>query len=508
MGQSMKYSILLVIYNHADLTRLCLDSIYKHSRPADFELLILDNASTDGTRPLLRSEMERRGNIRLFFNATNQGFMSPMNFLASQAKGDFLVILNNDIQVCSGWLEKMRDCLDRDKGVALIGIAGNCGAIGPDGRGIPVTRQLEYVEASCMIMPRSIYEAHGLFDDKYYRFGYYEDSDLSLRLRERGYKIATISLPIVHKRASTMNRLAIDIEGIRAKNAELFRQRWSRYIKTRAFDKKVLFRRSSAVGDVIMATPIIAAYKERFPFARITFATRMPWVMEGNPNLEMVLDLAKVNPDPTTFDEFYDLDLAYERRPTMNVMRAYAETAGVNLNGHRPRLYAAKQNGREKNLAVIHAERINGWPGRNAPLPAFFSAAAMLKKNGFRVVEVGMAQSLAGHAEYKSTSFPELCALISSARIFVGHDSAPFHVAQAYGIPAVVPFGAVLPELRDCSGKVFSVQAEGLECLGCHHYQAAPRTTQSCLRGKPLCMDRITGGMMIEKITAALKEAR
>jgi ADP-heptose:LPS heptosyltransferase len=163
---------------------------------------------------------------------------------------------------------------------------------------------------------------------------------------------------------------------------------------------------------------------------------------------------------------------------------------------------------KEAKLAVFHAERINGWPGRNAPLVAFQSSAESLKRKGFRIVEVGGSASLPGIAEYRKTSFPELCSLISSAAIFVGHDSAPFHVAQAFGVPAVVPFGAIRPELRDYSGKVFPVVVPMIDCLGCHHVQEAPRTTQSCPRGIPICMTGITGALFEPAIKRALQEGK
>ncbi|MFA5149035.1 MAG: glycosyltransferase [Candidatus Omnitrophota bacterium] len=501
----MKYSILLVVHNHVELTKLCLDSIYRHSPRQDFELLILDNASSDTSRVYLRYEMQRRGNIRLFFNDKNQGFMSPMNYLAAEATGEYLVILNNDLQVCNGWLQKMEAAFGNDPKIALVGLSQNCGEIGPDGGGIHVKTRLEYIEASCMMVPKAIVDKHGLFDDKYFSFGYYEDSDLSLRLRERGYKIAVIPLPILHRRNCTMGKLSIDIDGIRAKNAELFRQRWANYLRRRTFEKTVLFKRTMALGDVIMATPIVEAYKEKFPYAKITFATRYPQVFEGNPNIERVFDLTAGQLDPGRFDEFYDLDLAYEVRPTMNVVKAYAAKVGINTNGNRPRIYTAKQNGKAGKLAIIHPERIMGWPGRNAPMSAFTHAAADLNRRGYKIIEVGTTSSSLPGAEYRKTNFKELCALISSASIFVGHDSGPFHIAQAYGVPSVIPFGAVKPELRDCSGKVFPVVVEDIECLGCHHYQKPPQITQSCLRKRPICMERITGQMMSAQITRALE---
>lgn len=502
----MKYSILVVVHEQVELTRACLDSIRRFSPTGEYELLVLDNASKDGTRDFLRGELERHANTRIFFNERNGGFMTPMNYLAKQARGRYLVVMNNDLKVCPGWLSRMEAEFAGRARMALVGLKQNCGEIGPSGEGLPVKRRLEYVEASCMMVPREIVESHGLFDDGYYFFGYYEDSDLSLRLRERGYEIAVVDLPIVHRRASTMRRLKIDLEGIRARNAELFRQRWASYLKTRSFVKSVLFRRGGALGDVIMTTPIVRAYKEKFPFARIAFATRYPFVFENNPDVAEVIDLGSGTVTPSAFDEFYDLDLAYEKKPAISVVRAYAEAVGVPTNGHRPKLYAAAPAKKEPKLAVFHAERIVGWPGRNAPVSAFRYAAESLKRRGFRIVEIGNSASLPGAAEYIKTTFSELCSLISSATLFVGHDSAPFHVAQAYNVPAVVPFGAVRPELRGYSGKVFPVVVPGLECLGCHHIQAAPRTTQNCLRSKPVCMDLISGTYFEVAIARALKE--
>jgi GT2 family glycosyltransferase len=501
----MKYSILLVVHGHLPLTRACLESIYRYSKASEFELLVLDNASPDGTLAYLKAEAARRGNVRVFANGKNDGFMSPMNFLAREAQGDYIVVMNNDLTVCAGWLRAMREPFDHDPALGQVGLAQNCGEIGPLGEGLPVRKKREYIEASCMMIPRWIVRQFGLFDDNYYRFGYYEDSDLSLRLRERGFGIATVGLPIVHRRASTMGKLTLDIEGYRLRNAELFRQRWADYLKRRTFEKSVLFRRSGAVGDVIMATPVLRAYKENFPHARIDFATWSPLVLEGNPYVERVVDLRSQTAEPSGYREFFDLDLAYERRPTVPAHRAYAEAVGVELNGHRAALYAAKQNGRADDLIVFHVDRIEGWPGRNAPVAAFRQAAVRLARDGYRIVEVGKGPNLAGVAEYRKTTFPELCALISSAAAFVGQDSAPFHVAQAYGVPAAAAFGAILPELRDHSGKVFPIQVDSLNCLGCHHYQRAPRTAQTCLRKRPLCMDLISAEMVERQARAALK---
>lgn len=497
----VKYSILLVVHKHPDLTRACLEAVYRHSRTPDFELLILDNASNDGTADLLRAEAKRRGNISLFFNGENEGFMRPMNFLASKAKGEFFVVLNNDVQVCPNWLDEMRNVFRQNELIALVGISSNCGELGPRGEGLPVRRRLEYVEASCMMIPKAIYDHFGLFDADYYHFGYCEDSDLSLRLRERGFRIATIQLPVIHRRGSTMNRLHIDIRAIRERNADLFRKRWADYLIRRTFKKRVLFRRSGALGDVILATPIFQAYKERFPLSEIIVATRYPEALAGNPFVAQTVGAKEMPPH----DEFIDLDLAYESRPEMEVIRAYAEKAGVHVNGHRPKIYAARQNGKAGKLAVFHAERIPNWPGRNAPIAAFRSAASALRRCGFNIVEVGRSASLPGLAEYRPTNFPQLCELIASASIFVGHDSAPFHVAQAFDVPAVVPFGAVDPDLRRHSDFVFPVLIEDVACLGCHHIAPPPQIMQRCYKGRPECMERLTGELFRQQIDRALR---
>jgi GT2 family glycosyltransferase len=505
-GESVKYSILIVVHEHVDLTRICIGSIRRDSPPGSYELLIFDNASTDGTRDFLRREIENNEDTRVFFNERNDGFMTPMNYLAKQALGRYLVVLNNDLKVCPGWLDRMEHEFAGKPMMALVGLKQNCGEIGPDGNGRPVKTRLEYIEASCMMMPRAIYEEHGLFDDQYYYFGYYEDSDLSLRLRARGYEIATVDLPIIHKRASTMNHLSIDINKIRARNSELFRRRWAGYLATRTFKKRVLFKRSGAIGDVIMLTPIIEAYKNQYPHSEISVATYCPQVFENNPHVSNVMDIGKINENRVPFDEVYDMDLAYERRPLDEVIKAYALIAGVPINGNRPHLYAPAC-ARDPRLAVFHVDPIAGWPGRNAPLQAFAYAAKELQKRGFMVVSIGRISDRLPGVDYKKTTFSELCSLISSAAVFVGNDSAPFHVAQAYDVPAVAPFGAITPALRDHSGKVFPVQAAGVDCLGCHHRAPAPRIVQSCERNDPICMTKITGPLLMRQVARALGEA-
>lgn len=500
----MKYSLLVVIHNGLTLTVPFLESVWKYSPVGEFELLVFDNNSSDNTKEHLQEQVLFHPEMTVFLNNKNSGFMSPMNFLASKAKGKYLVVLNNDLVVCKDWLKNMESVFIGKPRMAQVGLAGNCGEIGRDGCGIPVKSRLEYIEASCMMMPRKIYEKFGLFDDSYYVFGYYEDSDLSLRLREHGYEIAVVPLNIVHKRNSTMSKLKINIEAIRQRNALLFRRRWSGYITTKSFKQRVLFKRRRALGDVIMVTPVVEAYKHLHPQAEIIVATEHPQVFENNPHVLKTIDLNSEVVDYSVFSTVIDLDLSYEKIPNINVIKAYALTAGVVINGNKPKLYVSRETFGADKLAVFHVDRIPGWPGRNVPVEAFDYVAKQLKRKGYKIVSVGCNGGLLDGTVHKNTTFKELCSLVSSANVFVGHDSAPFHVAQVYGIPAVVPFGAILPELRVYSDKVFPVQVEGIDCLGCHHKANAPQTTQICIKGTSECMGKITGKMIMEQTMKAI----
>jgi GT2 family glycosyltransferase len=100
----MKASIVVLTYNNLDLTRQCLDSIYAKTDEPDFELILVDNASEDGTPGYLEEFAKAHSNVQVILNDSNAGFSRANNQGAAIATGEHLVFLNNDVVVTKGWL--------------------------------------------------------------------------------------------------------------------------------------------------------------------------------------------------------------------------------------------------------------------------------------------------------------------------------------------------------------------------------------------------------------------
>src|SRR5581483_6415991 len=112
--------IIVLTYNQLEYTRLCVDSLLRHT-PQPFELIFVDNASSDGTVDFLRTIP----NSKLVSNHENLGFAGGNNQGLAIAEGDFVVLLNNDAIVTPGWLDALLRPLERDPRLGFAGPRSN-----------------------------------------------------------------------------------------------------------------------------------------------------------------------------------------------------------------------------------------------------------------------------------------------------------------------------------------------------------------------------------------------
>lgn len=496
-------TISVVVHNNALLTKNCIESILRYT-DVPYRLVVTDNDSTDDTKGmLLRYAAEEK--LELLTNAKNLGFSVPHRNVFANCDTEYFCALNNDLEVCKGWAQRMLSEFDMDPLVAEVGIKNACIALDDDGNGMP-GHEAEYVEGSCAVVRVSAIRklAGGLFDPEF-RFAYYEDSDLSLRIRKAGLKIAVVDLPIVHVGAATSKIVKnADIEGFKLRNKHVFLDRWGSYLKGRIQKRvnrdRIVVKRAGARGDVIMATPVVRALRALYPKSVIVVSTACPDVFAGNPDVNDVL-MPGAPLRPT--DLILNLDMAYEARPMVHAMQAYADVCGVTLKDWKPclfptdtaRIVAEQRLPYGPRYAIIHPGLIPGWVGRQWQPARFVPVVEALRSVGYKTVMVGGDETPAVKAdiEFRGLAFSHLIGLMERAALFVGLDSMPFHVAQACGTPAVAIFGCVDPALRIVPGsRTIGVTAEGVGCLGCHNWLPAPRTvTNSCVRGKEHCMDKL-----------------
>ena len=210
-------SVLMVTYNNLALTRLCLASVQRAAGGLPFELIVVDNASSDESAAWLRAT-EASGLLPLRFiaNSENRGFAAANNQAATLARGEFLIFLNNDTVVTAGWLERLIAHLDRDPTLGLVGPTTNsCGNQAELSIAYPDLDQMAAFAAArasahsgeeselpmltlfCAAMPRDLFVAIGGLDERYL-VGMFEDDDLSMAVRARGRRVALAHDVFIH----------------------------------------------------------------------------------------------------------------------------------------------------------------------------------------------------------------------------------------------------------------------------------------------------------------------
>jgi len=186
--------ILIVIKDQLEYVRHCIESI-RHNT-SFYHLYLWDNGSESPTANYLK-EVAQDDNVTLHREEENKGFIAPNNRLAEMTSSQWLIIINSDCYVHQGWDLAMTGWLENNKHCAQVGYAG--GFLDHTGRGVRggLGGGVDYISGSCFCIPRDIYEKFGLFDEEHLKFAYCEDSDFSMRLREAGYSIYALHLPLV-----------------------------------------------------------------------------------------------------------------------------------------------------------------------------------------------------------------------------------------------------------------------------------------------------------------------
>ena len=250
--QQPEVSVVVVTRDNHPFLRLCLESTLAGSdRPC--ELVVVDNASSDGTPAYLAQLAERNPNVQLIDNETNHAFAAACNQGAAVAAGDLLVLLNDDTAVTQGWLGRLAAHLERPR-VGMVGPTtnrtGNEAAIDADYRTWAEFVQFADARARehagealeiatltmfCVAMRRSLYEQIGPLDERF-ETGLLEDDDYSRRVREAGFRLLCADDTFIHHFGETsFGKLAASgeyarvLEANRARFEEKWQEPWRPY---------------------------------------------------------------------------------------------------------------------------------------------------------------------------------------------------------------------------------------------------------------------------------------
>jgi GT2 family glycosyltransferase len=236
-------SIVIPSYNQLQLLRNCINSIIEHTE-VPYEIIVVDNASTDGTSAYLR---KLGGLVRFRTMDTNRGFAGAINMGMMMAKGRKILLLNNDTLATAYWLSNMLACLNSDPAIGMVGPVTNF--ISGDQQ-IPVpysdVREMQAfarrhnrrdsskwtltdrLVGYCLLFHREVFESVGYFDEGF-EVGNFEDDDFNVRVRMLGYRLMTARDTFIHHIGSVSMRATLGslFMEVNDRNEHFYMDKWN-----------------------------------------------------------------------------------------------------------------------------------------------------------------------------------------------------------------------------------------------------------------------------------------
>jgi GT2 family glycosyltransferase/ubiquinone/menaquinone biosynthesis C-methylase UbiE/glycosyltransferase involved in cell wall biosynthesis len=239
-------SIVIPVHDGWALTHACLRSLAAESSKVPFEVIVVDDASTDETRRCLESV----DGIRVLHLDSNRGFLHAVNTGAGCAGGDFLLLLNNDVEVQPGWLDALVATAESDSNIGIVGArlvypdgllqeAG--GIIWSDATGwnygryqdsknpsFSFRRDVDFCSGACLLVRNDLWQKVGGFDAQFAP-AYYEDADLAFSARALGYRVVYEPKSVViHKEGSSYGTDASTTKtSLMEINRKAFQEKWT-----------------------------------------------------------------------------------------------------------------------------------------------------------------------------------------------------------------------------------------------------------------------------------------
>lgn len=332
-------SVVMVTYGAWELAERAVLDLIAHTR-TPFELIAVDNRSPDQTRTSLAGLQ----GARVILNETNRGFGPATNQGAELARGRYLVLLNPDAYVRPGWDEQMLEALQRPRAGAVVpmylnpdGSLQEAGSLlardgtvwvygdgaNPDHPSYRFSRVVDYGAAACMLIRRETFRQLGGFDERYAP-AYYEDSDLCLRLAERGLSVVyEPRARVTHARYGS--GAAASAAALSERNRGRFVERWGSRLDGRPWTFKGVSEQAVIAARDAMARPrvlICASPDERaaealarrfltgWPAARVTWALAPDAVrFDPEPCLQVGIEIIDHDGSPWLEQRLFHYDL-------------------------------------------------------------------------------------------------------------------------------------------------------------------------------------------------------
>jgi GT2 family glycosyltransferase len=253
-----KVTIIILTWNGLAYTKRCLETLRGRTIFPNYEVVVVDNGSTDGTVEYLKTLPW----LRLFVNSENVGFVRGNNRAMAEcgADSDFL-LLNNDTEIIQpDWLSRLQDTAYSTPEVGIVGArlrrpegmlqhAGTympvetfwgqqIGAGEKDINQFNADAEVEGVVFACAYIKREVYEAVGPLDADY--FSYFEDSDYCLKARSHGFKVVCCgSATVVHYENTSTKVNKVSHGGMFLESQKIFKRKWQAALESSRYRSEV-----------------------------------------------------------------------------------------------------------------------------------------------------------------------------------------------------------------------------------------------------------------------------
>ncbi|MGN0158008.1 MAG: glycosyltransferase [Brotaphodocola sp.] len=240
-------SIVIPVYNQIHYTYACLLSILEHTKDVTYEVIIADDVSTDATEHL----SDYAEGLVICRNSTNQGFLRNCNQAARNARGKYVMFLNNDTQVTPGWLSSLVNLIEHDSTIGMVGsklvypdgrLQEAGGIIWSDGSGwnygrlddpdkpeYNYVKDVDYISGAAILLSNDLWKQIGGFDTRFAP-AYCEDSDLAFEVRKAGYRVVYQPLSKVIHFEGVSNGTDVQGSGLKryqVVNSKKLKEKWA-----------------------------------------------------------------------------------------------------------------------------------------------------------------------------------------------------------------------------------------------------------------------------------------
>lgn len=253
-----KVTIIILTWNGLAYTKRCLETLRAETAFPDYEVVVVDNGSTDGTVEYLKSLPW----VRLFENGENLGFVRGNNRALAECAGDSdFVLLNNDTEIVQpDWLARLQATAYGAPEVGIVGarLRRPGGMLQHAGTYMPVETfwgqqvgagekdinqfnadaEVEGVVFACAYIKREVYERVGPLDEDY--FSYFEDSDYCLKARGEGFKtVCCGSATVVHHENTSTKVNQVSFKDLFLDSQKTFKRKWQAALESSRYTSEV-----------------------------------------------------------------------------------------------------------------------------------------------------------------------------------------------------------------------------------------------------------------------------